>query len=84
MYNEARQLQKLLRDMYCMQHLAHKRYLRTNDPDDLSPPIEILIAGKRSKFFLGGPQSQALEAFIDSIAAENGYTVDRFQQTVSS
>jgi len=48
---------------------------KTSDYAYMEETISIIIGGKCFEFILGGPQMQALNDFIDTIAEENGYDI---------
>lgn len=50
---------------------------------DDSSTFSIIINGRSIEFGLGGPQCEALYAFVNHIAAENAYGVDLATNTVT-
>lgn len=83
-YDEASALQQLLRATITATTLQAERFENADDDtyglDD--EQFTITIAGVQTAFMLGGPQTQALFEFIESISAENFYAVDFDTQTV--
>ena len=85
-YNEAKALQQLLNatlDAAEFQNDANDRELadkECNDWTDLE--FTITVNGIQTAFMLGGPQQEALYAFINHIANENAYEVDIPGRTV--
>jgi hypothetical protein len=74
-YDEADALQNLL--LAATDALEEMFKQQERDINDFSPnQFSINIGGKSIAILLGAVQYQALCDFIDSIAAENGYTVD--------
>lgn len=74
-YNEARALQQLLIAADTAIGKDNERFER-NAEDAGIESFTITINGVQTAFVLGGPQFEALCAFIESISADNGYEVD--------
>ena len=79
-YNEPEALDQLLK-------AAEAAIERQNDAfdtaDEYNDEFTITINGTQTAFYLGGPQFDALLAFVDHIAAENLYAVDFNKMTVT-
>ena len=80
-YNEAEALQQLMRaaDAACDDSVE-----RMTQHKDFSGQFTININGQSIAFYLGGPQIDALFAFIEHIAAENFHEVNFFDRTVTA
>lgn len=80
-YKEADALQQLLlaADAACEDCVE-----RMTQHKDFTGQFTININGQSIAFYLGGPQIDALYAFIDHVAAENFYEVDFTARTVTS
>ena len=80
-YNESKALQQLLVAACSAVDKDADRFDR--DADDAGiESFTITVNGVQTEFILGGPQLDALIAFIEHISAENGYAVDLKQLTV--
>jgi hypothetical protein len=51
--------------------------------EEVCSDIQIIVGGQQVAFYLGGPQQEALYAFINHIADENAYAVDIIHNTVT-
>lgn len=80
-YNEANALQQLMTaaDAACDDSVE-----RMTQQHDFSGQFTINIHGQSIAFYLGGPQIDALYAFIDHIAAENFHEVNYHERTVTA
>ena len=85
-YNEAEALQQLLQQT-CkaadIQADANDRELADKECNDWTAlEFTITVNGVQTAFALGGPQIDAIAAFVDHIANENLYDVDFKEATV--
>ena len=81
-YKESAALQRLLEAVDIALHDQNERF-ESDDADWLNDQIIISIAGVQTAFYLGGPQVDAIYAFVQHIADENGYEVDINRNTVT-
>lgn len=70
-YNEDSALHQLSTAINVVTAELNDDYMLTDDYP--TAQFTIAIGGVSTAFLIGGPQIQALVAFIDSLAAENGY-----------
>lgn len=82
-YSEAAALEQMLRAADETLAEMNDGYEKTNDDIYLDVQFTISVGGISTAFLLGGPQMQALCNFVQSIADENGYSVDFETMTVS-
>lgn len=78
-YNEPDALQQLL---VAMHDALVKQNERFESDDWLGDEFTITVNGIQTAFYLGGPQADAIYAFVQHIASENGYEVDIDKNTV--
>lgn len=81
-YEESGALQQLLRAACSAADKDLERFDRNADDAGIES-FTITVDGVQTEFILGGPQLDALIAFIDYIAGENGYAVDLKELTVT-
>lgn len=81
-YKESEALQQLLRAVNDALDAENKRFERDAQYAGCEQ-FTITVGGVQTAFVLGGPQTQALCEFIQSIAAENFYAVDFDNDTVT-
>lgn len=81
-YNEAEALQQLLRAVHHGLDVANERFESDESSGSMFEQFHITVAGVQTAFVLGGPQVDALLAFIEHIAHENFYSVDFDKLTV--
>ena len=79
-YKESAALQVLLEALSAALEDSNDYFDETDEW--LDPDITITVGGISTAFYLGGPQTQAICMFIESIAEENGYEVDFKNNTV--
>ena len=80
-YKESEALQRLLESLDAALAEQNARF----DDADISPSydqIVISVGGESIAFLLGGPQTQGINEFVESIAADNGYAFNFHNQTV--
>lgn len=80
-YREAAALQCLMR---AADAAIEDSMERMQHHQDYSGQFTINIGGQSIAFFLGGPQVDALYAFIEHIAAENLHEVNHNERTVTA
>ena len=73
-YKESAALQNLLEALSTALKDANDYFDETDEW--LDTDITITVGGISTAFYLGGPQTQAICKFVESIAEENGYCVD--------
>ena len=74
-YNESEALQQLLRTTFDALNAETER-IEADASDAWQEQFTITVGGVQTAFILGGPQVEALVAFIQHIAGENLYSVD--------
>lgn len=90
-YNEAEALQQLLRAVKQSSEEMNRQYEAADEAEDFGKSealvcdfqFTITVGGTQTAFMLGGPQQEALYKFIQHIAAENFYSVDISNSTVT-
>lgn len=80
-YNEAEALQQLMRAAAAA---CDDSVERMTQHKDFSGQFTVNINGQSIAFYLGGPQIDALYAFIEHIAAENFHEVNFDDKTVTA
>lgn len=79
-YNEPEALNQLLK---AAEAAIEKQNSSFDTDDEFYDEFTITINGVQTAFYLGGPQFDALLAFVDHIAGENFYAVDFNKMTVT-
>lgn len=83
-YSESAALQQLLQAAYAAADEEMKLFDDACAGKDVPfGQFTITIGGVQTAFLLGGAQIEALAAFIDYLAKENGYAVDFNKATVT-
>lgn len=74
-YKESEALDQLLKSAISLIDKVAKSFESDSDSDE-NYEFTINVDGTQTAFYAGGPQIEALYAFIEHIAAENFYDVD--------
>jgi hypothetical protein len=82
-YNEAEALEQLLKNSLAALRASNDR-IEADAEDAWQDYFTITINGIQTAFYLGGPQFEALIAFINQIADENFYEVNVDEETVTA
>ena len=81
-YTEAAALSALLSATDEAVNEMNDDYEKSGNIDHMSEQLLITVGGKTIALLLGGPQVSGLDALVEHIADENGYTIDRSKATV--